>query len=91
MLVLGDESAMIFGGTYHKKPVLNNKLPRMHHSRSSPSVKAGVVSPTGLYNATTLASGDELPMNLAAMQDFLMSFCQAWEANFRESLFQALR
>src|SRR5687767_7348000 len=26
------------------------------------------LTPAGLYNATTLASGDELPMNLAAMQ-----------------------
>jgi hypothetical protein len=37
-----------------------------------------------LYNANTLASGDEFPMNLVAMQDFLMSLCQVWEADFRE-------
>jgi hypothetical protein len=35
-----------------------------------------------------VADGDEFPMNLAAMQDYLMCFCWVWKANFGERNFR---
>src|SRR5829696_5453880 len=48
-----------------------------------PLHKAGLVSPAVLYNATTLASGGESPMNFAP-------FIALFLANFREFLFHAI-
>ena len=35
-----------------------------------------------------VADGDEFPMNLAAMQGFLMCFCLVWKTNFGERNFR---